>query len=106
MMDIDIDYLKDYGFTDENIDNLLDKMGKEEIDLYNINCKELNCRNILYFLATRGIKNLYSIVYTSPRIFDYDKEEIVDRFNKYGNIEELVNLLNEDPNNLSLIDLI
>ena len=34
MMDIDIDYLKDYGFTDENIDNLLDKMGKEEIDLF------------------------------------------------------------------------
>lgn len=106
MMDIDIDYLKAYGFTDDNIDVLLDKMDEEEIDYYNINCREKNCRNILYYLATRGIKDLFSIVYTCPRIFDYEKEEIEEKFNKYGNIEELVNLLNQDPNNLKLIDLI
>lgn len=106
MMDVNIDYLKTYGFTDDNIDNLIEKMEKEEIDFYNINCKEKNCRNILYFLVTNGIKDLFSIVYTCPRIFDYESDEIKKRFNDYGNIEELVNLLNNDSNNLSLIGLI
>ncbi len=106
MMDINIDYLKDYGFTDDNLDNLLDKMEELEIDLYNINCKVKNNRDILYFLVTNGVKNLFNIVYTVPTIFDYECSEIEKKFKEYGNIEELVNLLNEDPNNLSLINII
>lgn len=106
MMDINIDYLKDYGFTDDNLDALLDRMEELEIDLYNINCKVKNNRDILYFLVTNGVRNLFDIVYATPRIFDYECSEIEEKFKNYGNIEELVDLLNEDPKNLSLINII
>jgi len=52
-----------------------------------------------------GVKNIYEIIITSPSMFCDTVTSIKKRLDSYDDKEELARLLNENPNNLFLVDL-
>ncbi len=98
-------YLERYGITDEQIEIikkvLLEASVEEEIFIYS---PEKICR-ILDLFVNMGVTNIFSIIVTSPVMFYDTVGSIKARIDSYGNNEELARLINEDPYNLSLVDL-
>ena len=100
-----MNYLKEYGITDEEIENIKKILDVTEvsIDIFQFN-KEKVC-SILDLFKNIGVKNLYEVIITNPYMFYDTVRSIEIRIKSYKNQEELARLINEDPGNLSLIQL-
>lgn len=100
-----MDYLKEYGITDDEIEKIkkILEVTEVSIDIFLFN-KEKVC-SILDLFKNIGVKNLFEVIITNPYMFYDTVRSIEVRINGYRNKEELARLINEDPGNLSLIQL-
>ena len=101
-----MNYLKEYGITDEQIESI-DKHFTEVYETPDVLLFEVEkVKEILDIFKSSGINNIYDVIITGSDMFFDTVESVKRRFNSYQNKEELVNLINEDANNLKLVDLI
>lgn len=101
-----IDYLKEYGLTDEQITSFKDLIQNNNlsIDTFEFNIESV--KEILDLFVDIGVTNIYGIMITNPGLFYDTTSSIKKRIDKYEDKSELARLLNEDPDNLSLIGLL
>ena len=100
-----MDYLKEYGITDEEIEKIKKILDVTEVSVDILLFNEEKVRNILDLFKNIGVKNLFEVIITNPYMFYDTVRSIEVRINGYRNKEELARLINEDPGNLSLIQL-
>lgn len=100
-----MEYLKEYGITSEEIESIkkIVEVAEVNIDIFLYN--EEKVKAILDLFKNIGVKNLYEVIITNPYMFYDTVRSIEVRINGYRNKEELARLINEDPGNLSLIQL-
>lgn len=100
-----MDYLKEYGITDEqikNIEKILD-VAEVNIDIFLYN--EEKVKDILDLFKNIGVKNFYEIIITNPYMFYDTVKSIETKIKGYRDKEELARLINLDPTNLEIIHL-
>lgn len=100
-----MDYLKEYGITDEqikNIEKILD-VAEVNIDIFLYN--EEKVKDILDLFKNIGVKNFYEIIITNPYMFYDTVKSIETKINGYRDKNELARLINLDPTNLEIIHL-
>lgn len=99
-------FLEKYGITEEQIQTIREVLKNaninEELFIYN---PEKIC-DILDIFKGLGVTNLFNIITTSPHMFLDTISSIRYRINCYGDDKKLGELLNEDPYNLDLVDLL
>ncbi len=100
-----MNYLKDYGITDEEIKNIekVLEVAEVNIDIFLYNDEKVI--KILDLFKNIGVRNLYDIIITNPYMFYDTIRSIESKINGYKDKSELAKLLNEDPNNLDIIHL-
>lgn len=100
-----MNYLKDYGITDEEIKNIekVLEVAEVNIDIFLYNDEKV--KKILDLFKNIGVKNIYDIIITNPYMFYDTIKSIETKINGYNDKNELARLLNEDPNNLDIIHL-
>ena len=101
-----MDYLKKYGLTDEqinSIEGILEQINVS-IDTFMFNPDKIMA--ILDIFKDMGVKDIYSIIAVSPAIFCDTVDSVRDRIDRFGNREELAELINDDVYNLYLVNLI
>ena len=100
-----MNYLKDYGITDDEIKNIekVLEVAEVNIDIFLYNDEKI--KRILDIFKKIGVKNLYEIIITNPYMFYDTVSSIESKINGYKDKNELARLLNEDPNNLEIIHL-
>lgn len=86
-----MDFLKEYGFLDDDINEVVDNTPKKIIDLLNKNV-ELVKTNLKY-IKDLGITTYKEIFINYPDMFVMDASNFEDMFAKY-NTEELIEKLN------------
>ena len=100
-----MDYLKEYGLTDEEIEEINNELSKNE-DCYKTFIYESDkVKEILDLFTSIGVDNLYNIITTSPLMFISSVSYIRDKIIGYENKSELRDLLNENAMNLSILNL-
>lgn len=97
-----MDYLKDFGFTKEDIKYLYDTIDEE--DIHELIIHEDRITNILKYLKSIGITNLKDVIEFRTELF-YISSSIVKRAFTNTNIKDIVKLINEDVSNFDLINL-
>ena len=97
-----MDYLKDFGFTKDDIKYLYDNLAEEDIDELIIH--EYRITNILKYLKSIGINNLKDVIENRTELF-YISSSIVKRSFTNTNVKDIVKLINEDVSNFDLINL-
>ena len=99
-------YLEKYGISEEQIETIREVLKNaninEELYIYN---PEKICE-ILDIFKGIGVNDLFSIIVTSPYMFLDTISSIKYRIECYGDDKKLGELLNEDPYNLELVDLL
>ena len=100
-----MDYLKEYGITDEEIESIkrIVEAAEVNIDIFLFN--EEKVKSILDLFKNIGVKNLYEVIITNPYMFYDTVRSIEMRLKGYKDKAELARLINEDPTNLKLIQL-
>lgn len=100
-----MEYLSDYGITDEQKEEILRVLKIFDIseDVFIFSHKKI--RKILDLFLENKITNLYGILTTNPTLFRDSYESIKKRLESYENKEELASLINDNPENLVLVDL-
>ena len=100
-----MDYLKEYGITDEEIESIkrIVEVAEVNIDIFLFN--EEKVESILDLFKNIGVKNLYEVIITNPYMFYDTVRSIEMRLKGYKDKAELARLINEDPTNLKLIQL-
>ncbi len=100
-----MDYLKEYGITDEQIKNIekILEVAEVNIDIFLYN--EEKVKEILNLFKNIGVNNFYDIIITNPYMFYDTVRSIATKINGYRDKNELARLINEDPNNLEIIHL-
>ncbi len=100
-----MDYLKDYNFSDYQINNVIEAINNQELNINIFKYDEDSIRKVLDYFKAIGIVNLYQILVTNPGLFLDTFGSIKRRIEKYPSINELVQLINDDVTNLSLVGL-
>lgn len=99
-------YLEDYDVTEEQIEIIKNVLKESDVDedifIYS---PEKVCK-ILDLFKGIGVNNIFNVIVTSPAMFYDTVSSIKARLDSYCNNEELAKLINEDPYNLSIVDLI
>lgn len=93
-----MDYFKNYGLTDNDINDIIEYVDNDDMNNYYIN--ELDIIDILNYFKEVGIINLKDILKYKSNIF-YEKVDNIKR-----NIEsrkDAIKLINEDVVNFELI---
>lgn len=98
-----MDFLKEYNFTEEEINEVLNANSKNIINNIILN-KENVCEIIDYFLALdleqETIKKMFKL---QIGIFFKTKKELIDAFEEYE-MESIIKSLNYDVNTFDLIE--
>lgn len=97
-----MDYLKDFGFTKDDIKYLYDNLDEE--DIHELIIHEYRITNILKYLKSIGINNLKDVIENRTELF-YISSSIVKRSFNNTNVKDIVKLINEDVSNFDLINL-
>ncbi len=100
-----MDYLKDYGITDEEIENINNILDAAEVNIDIFLFNEEKVKSILDLFKNIGVKNFYEIIITNPYMFYDTVRSIETKIKGYRDKAELARLINEDPNNLDIIHL-
>lgn len=97
-----MNYLKKYGLTDEDIDEIYDNLSDE--DWYTINCMDTRVKKILDYFNSLGITNFKDMFIYKPNIFNQHVDEIENYINE-SNIPDIVEKLKEDVTNFDLLGI-
>jgi hypothetical protein len=100
-----MDYLKEYGITDEEIESITRIVEAAEVNIDIFLYNEEKVKSILDLFKNIGVKNLYEVIITNPYMFYDTVRSIEMRLKGYKDKAELARLINEDPTNLKLIQL-
>ncbi len=99
-------FLEKYGITEEQIQTIRETLKNsninEELFIYN---PEKICE-ILDIFKEIGVTNLFDVIVTSPYMFLDTVKSIKYRIDCYGDDKKLGELINEDPYNLDLANLL
>ncbi len=100
-----MDFLKEKGFTDLEIKEIIDN--NYENVLTNLNANQSNVLEIVEYLLNIGIekRTIKEIFMYQVGLFYKTKEEIELSFDEYE-LESVVKSLNYDPDSVELIDFI
>ena len=100
-----MDFLKEFSFTEKEINEIIEKNSKNVIENLNIN-KE-NVEDIIEYLISIGIgkDTIKEIFIYQVCLFFKTLNEIKESFDEYE-IDSIVKSLNYDVNNIELIDFI
>ncbi len=101
-----MDYLKEYGITDEEIESITRIVEAAEVNIDIFLYNEEKVKSILDLFKNIGVKNLYEVIITNPYMFYDTVRSIEMRLKGYKDKAELARLINEDPNNLDIIHLV
>lgn len=93
-----IDFLVISGIKIDTIN----KLSQNPSDVFDLSANKEECVKIITFLKLIGIKNVDELLLNSLGLFFKTKEEVINLFSKH-NVEELVNSINEDPNNIDIL---
>ena len=94
-----IDSLLKCGISKGTIDKISENKSLE----YTLWCNLDDCKQIIEYLQSIGIMDIDELLIFKPGIFVETKEDIETLFNKNGNINELVNLINDNYTNMDLL---
>ena len=97
-----MDYLKNYGFTKEDIKDIYNNLDEE--DVHELIIHEDRIINILNYLKSIGITNLKEIIRCRTELF-YINSSIVKKAFSNVDLEKTVKLINEDISNFDLINI-
>ncbi len=97
-----MNYLKKYGLTDEDIDEIYDSLSDE--DWYTINCMDTRVEKILKYFKSLGITNFKDMFIYKPNIFNQHVDEIENYINE-SNIPDIIEKLKEDVTNFDLLGI-
>ena len=86
-----MDFLKEYGFLDEDISEIVENTPKKITDLINKNLELVKVN--LQFIKSLGINTYKEIFINYPDMFLMDASNFEEMFSKY-NTEELIEKLN------------
>ena len=100
-----MDFLKENGFSDSDIKDIIDN--NYENILTNINSNHENVQTIIDYLLNIGVekRTIKEIFMYQVGLFFKTKEEIEVSFDEYE-LESVVKSLNYDPDSVELIDFI
>ena len=100
-----MDYLKELGFSESDIREILDNNYSNIIDNLILNREEV--LNIIKYLFEIGIEEsaIKDIFLKQVNLFFKTKDEIKESFDEYE-IDSIVKSLNFDVNNIEMIDFI
>lgn len=88
-----IDFLEQCDISKNTIEKLYDKYPSQ---LFNLNCNEFDCIEIINYLKSIGINTVEEILLNNIEIFYETKEEIIKKFNEQD-ITALVEKINLEP---------
>ncbi len=97
-----MDYLKDFGFSKNDIKELYNCL--EEEDVHELTIHEDRIVNILKYLKSIGIKNLKDIVKCRTELFYISSSNVKKAFSSCSE-KNIIELINEDVSNFDLIEL-
>ncbi len=97
-----MDYLKEFGFTKDDIKYLYDNLDEE--DVHELIIQEDRITNILKYLKSIGINNLKDVIENRTELFYISSSTVKRAFNN-SNVKNIVKLINEDVSNFDLINL-
>lgn len=83
------------GFSDEFIDEMINKIGYERV--LNLACNYKKVHSNIDLLNSFGIKNINELLLNKSYVFLEETEEMVKKFSKF-NIPVVVELINNDYN--------
>ncbi len=101
-----LDYLKDYGLNDEQIQRVIDAVNSEDVNIDIFKYDSEKVIEILNLFKSIGVINYYEIIVANPTMFCDTIKSIKARLDSYPDKVELARLINENVNNLSLVDLL
>ena len=101
-----LDYLKNYGITDEQIPKIVDAINNENVNIDIFKYDSEKVTEILDLFKNMGINNYYEIIVANPTMFCDTIKSIRTRLDSYDNKQELAELINSNVNNLSIVDLL
>lgn len=90
-----MNYIKNYGLTDEDIKEIEEYLSDEDINNYYVS--ELRVAEILDYLKSLGIKNIKDILMYKSSIF-YESVNTIKK--NIPNDKIIIELINEDYQNL------
>lgn len=90
-----MNYIKNYGLTDEDIKEIEEYLSDEDINNYYVS--ELRVAEILDYLKSLGIKNIKDILMYKSNIF-YEGVNTIKK--NIPNDKIIIELINEDYQNL------
>ncbi len=90
-----MNYIKNYGLTDEDIKEIEEYLSDEDINNYYVS--ELRVAEILDYLKSLGIKNIKDILMYKSNIF-YESVNTIKK--NIPNDKIIIELINEDYQNL------
>lgn len=90
-----MNYIKNYGLTDEDIKEIEEYLSDEDINNYYVS--ELRVAEILDYLKSLGIKNIKDILMYKSNIF-YESVNTIKK--NIPNDKIIIELINEDHQNL------
>ena len=90
-----MNYIKNYGLTDEDINEIEEYLSDEDINNYYVS--ELRVAEILDYLKSLGIKNIKDILMYKSNIF-YESVNTIKK--NIPNDKIIIELINEDYQNL------
>lgn len=90
-----MNYIKNYGLTDEDIKEIEEYLSDEDINNYYVS--ELRVAEILDYLKSLGIKNIKDILMYKSNIF-YESVNTIKK--NIPNNKIIIELINEDYQNL------
>ena len=91
-----MNYIKNYGLTDEDIKEIEEYLSDEDINNYYVS--ELRVAEILDYLKSLGIKNIKDILMYKSNIF-YESVNTIKK--NIPNDTIIIELINEDYQNLA-----
>ncbi len=100
-----MNYLKDYGISDEEIENINKILEAAEVNVDIFLYNQEKVKSILDLFKNIGVSNFYEIIITNPYMFYDTVTSIATKINGYRDKNELARLINEDPSNLDIIHL-
>ena len=88
-----LQFLKDMGISDITILKMINN-NSEDI-LYDLECDQVNCLEVIKYLQELNIKVIDDLLINEIGMFFKTKEYLVNKFSKY-NISEIVDDINDD----------
>ena len=95
-----IGFLKELGFSEKTLSDII--LNNDDSILYSVSLNEQNIEKIIKYMRNIGIKNIDSILIYHIEIFILTFSDFIKKISKF-NIPLLVESINEDYNNISLL---